>query len=74
MLMLWLSCILILLIYITKDESSDIKTHSLQLLWWTDNMQFNYDEVRQCGVISCRVSNIRMRLLNSQVSRGGKTH
>lgn len=73
LLMLGLTCILILFmyIYITKYESFDMKTHTNQLLWWTDNMQFNYDEVRQCGIISCRVSNNRKNLLDSQVSYGG---
>lgn len=66
--MLWLSSIIVLYMYLTNDESVNFQNESLELLWWTDNIQFDYDEARQCGIYFCHVSNNRKRLQQSQVS------
>ncbi|EDV58358.2 alpha-(1,3)-fucosyltransferase B isoform X1 [Drosophila erecta] len=34
----------------------------VELVWWSKHMSWNYDEQRQCGIHTCRISNKRSRL------------
>ncbi|KAH8418848.1 hypothetical protein KR222_004575 [Zaprionus bogoriensis] len=64
--LVWLCSVCVLYWYVSKDVSAGIKSDIVELLWWTDNVQFKYDEVRPCGFYTCRFSNNRQRLSTSR--------
>ncbi|XP_034474398.1 alpha-(1,3)-fucosyltransferase B [Drosophila innubila] len=65
--LIWLCFIFVIYWYISHIESDSIKDFTPELLWWTDDMHWKYDETRQCGFSKCRVTNNRQRLSESLV-------
>ncbi|XP_017033084.1 alpha-(1,3)-fucosyltransferase B isoform X2 [Drosophila kikkawai] len=58
---IWLAFLFVCSQWISSYDG--LKTSDpVQLLWWSRSFSFNYDEVRQCGVDTCRISNKRSRL------------
>ncbi|KAH8250937.1 hypothetical protein KR038_009344 [Drosophila bunnanda] len=58
---LWLAFLFVCSQWISSYDSSK-SPDPIHLLWWSRSMSFNYDEVRHCGVDTCRISNKRSRL------------
>ncbi|KAH8274149.1 hypothetical protein KR044_012509 [Drosophila immigrans] len=65
--LIWLCVVLILYWYATHGEADDMRVYTPELLWWTNDMSWNYDETRQCGFSACRITNNRQRLQESLV-------
>lgn len=65
----WLCSVGWLYWYITR-EKEDIRGAVPELLWWTNDMHWAYDEMRYCNLESCRVTNNRQRLKEARVSEG----
>ncbi|EDV98940.1 alpha-(1,3)-fucosyltransferase B [Drosophila grimshawi] len=59
---IWLCTIAVLYLYLTRRESPRIRNAVHELLWWTDDLHWNYDEMRHCGFDTCRVTNNHKRL------------
>ncbi|KAH8248844.1 hypothetical protein KR032_003678 [Drosophila birchii] len=59
---LWLALLLICSEWISRYNTTSKHRDPIQLLWWSRSMSFKYDEVRQCGDDTCRISNQRNRL------------
>lgn len=58
---IWLcSVALIYLLIVTREDN--IRDGEHQLLWWTNDMTWSYDELRHCAGETCRVTNNRQRL------------
>ncbi|ALC44467.1 FucTB [Drosophila busckii] len=50
------------------DSQSSISLEvNSELLWWTQDMSWRYDEIRHCGLKICRVTNNRYRFRHSQM-------
>ncbi|XP_017154423.1 alpha-(1,3)-fucosyltransferase B-like [Drosophila miranda] len=48
------------------DVQKSTTASPIELLWWSHHFAFVYDEVRQCGVFDCRVTNKRQRLASAR--------
>ncbi|XP_064554193.1 alpha-(1,3)-fucosyltransferase B [Drosophila montana] len=59
--LVWLCSVAWLYWYITR-EKEDIRGAVPELLWWTNDMHWSYNEMRYCNLESCRVTNNRQRL------------
>ncbi|XP_060665138.1 alpha-(1,3)-fucosyltransferase B [Drosophila nasuta] len=65
--LIWLCGVFVLYWYVTHSETDSIRNYTPEILWWTKDMSWNYDETRQCGFSTCRVTNNRQRLKESLV-------
>ncbi|XP_016977669.1 alpha-(1,3)-fucosyltransferase B isoform X1 [Drosophila rhopaloa] len=66
MVAIWLAVVFLLSDKIMNYDHSKSSDH-VELVWWSRDMSWNYDEVRQCGINTCRITNKRHRL---PMSRG----
>nr|XP_044250852.1 alpha-(1,3)-fucosyltransferase B isoform X2 [Drosophila takahashii] len=57
---IWLG--IIYLIYEVRNRDNSKHNSPVELVWWSRDMSWNYDEERQCGIHTCRISNKRSRL------------
>nr|XP_016925425.1 alpha-(1,3)-fucosyltransferase B [Drosophila suzukii] len=62
---IWLTILFFCYDKINLDNSKH--DSPVELVWWSRDMSWSHDEVRQCGIHTCRISNKRSRL---PMSRG----
>ncbi|KAH8377914.1 hypothetical protein KR093_007845 [Drosophila rubida] len=65
--LIWLCGVFTLYWYVSLPETDSMRSYTPELVWWTNDMSWSYDETRQCGFSTCRVTNNRKRFAESPV-------